>query len=682
MRVMEDSVYHRERLGRPEFNPDARRCRIDSPMETDGEALRSCLRDLASLTALHTVWRDADRRQIAEGLAEVLEDVLHPEVVGVRLKAHGREAAIEVIRLREGTDLPGHALDSLLCDDVSDPAVLSLPRKSAHGPLKAAVVPIGYGSELGVVAAGSGRAGFPSEEDRLLLSVAANQVASVLQRQVVGESQSLLAAIVESSEDAIVSKTLEGIITSWNLGAEALFGYTAAEAVGQSITLIIPHDRRHEEQMILERLRRGERIEHFETVRRNKQGRLIDISLAISPVRDGRGRIVGASKVARNITAAKMAEEALRNANRRKDEFLAMLAHELRNPLAPIRNAIEILHTRGPQQPELVWARGVIERQVHQMTRLVDDLLDVSRITRGKIALRKEQVELAAVVGSAVESSRFLFDEPGHQLTVELPPEPVTLEADPARLSQVLSNLLNNAAKYTDPGGRIWLTAERERESVSIRVRDNGIGIDPEVLPRVFEMFTQADDSLERTQGGLGIGLSLVQRLVEMHGGTVTAHSEGKGKGTEVVVRLPLAVSDVGRFPEGADKTGDAFRSSGSVVLVVDDNRDAAESLAVLLQMWGHEVHVVYDGQEALEAAEAFRPDVILLDIGLPKKSGYEVARHIRDARPEGVVLVALTGWGQEEDRRRSQEAGFDHHLTKPVELPALLAVLASAVRG
>jgi PAS domain S-box-containing protein len=649
----------------------------------DGEGLRRCLRDLASLTALHTVWRDADRRQIADGLADALERVLDPEIVCVRLKDHGRGEAIEVFRLGKEPDLPEQgrairlALECVLCDEISDPAVLSLPPESAGGRLQTAVCPIGYECELGIVAVGSGRPGFPSEEDHLLLGVAVNQVASVLQRQVVGESESLLAAIVESSEDAIISKTLEGIITSWNAGAEVLFGYAAAEAIGQPITLIIPHDRRHEEQMILERLRRGERIEHFETVRRNKQGRLIDISLAISPVRDGTGRIVGASKVARNITAAKMAEESLKEADRRKDEFLAMLAHELRNPLAPIRNAIEILHTKGPHEPELVWARGVIERQVHQMTRLVDDLLDVSRITRGKIALRKERVELASVVGSALEASRSLFDEPGHQLTVELPAEPITLEADPARLSQVLSNLLNNAAKYTDPGGRIWLTAERERASVLIRVRDNGIGIDPELLPTVFEMFTQVEDSLERRQGGLGIGLSLVQRLVEMHGGTVTAHSEGKGKGTEVVVRLPFAVSDAGQLPEGSDESTVAVRPSRSVILVVDDNRDAAESLAMLLQLWGHEVHVVYDGQEAVEAAAAFRPDVVLLDIGLPRMSGYEVARRIRDERADGVILIALTGWGQEEDRRRSQEAGFDHHLTKPVELPALQAVLS-----
>jgi PAS domain S-box-containing protein len=652
----------------------------------DSQTLRRYLRDLASLTDLPAAWITADRRQIAEELAGILAKVLDPGIVYVRLGAPRGGEDFEALRLREGLDLPDQGrsirceLDSLLPRGLSAVTVLPLPHDAQGNPMKAAVAPVGYGCELGILMAASGEPGFPAEEHCLLLGVAANQAATVLQHQQAGEFQSLLAAIIESSEDAIISKTLDGVITSWNGGAERLFGYAAAEAVGRPITLVIPLDRHHEEHSILERLRRGERIEHYETLRQRKTGELIEVSLAISPVRDNSGRIVGASKVARDITLAKRAEEALKDADRRKDEFLAMLAHELRTPLAPLRNAVAILSAKGPEVPELAWAREVIERQVRQMTRLVDDLLDVSRITRGKIALRKERVDLAAVVGNAVEAVRPLVDEAGHRLTVALPAEPILLEADPLRLSQVLLNLLSNAAKYTNPGGDIQLTVERERDAVSIRVRDDGIGIEPEMLPRVFDMFAQEEQSLERSQGGLGIGLTLVQRLVKLHGGMVTAHSEGRGKGTEMVVRLPAA-EDEGDHPPQAMGEAEAATAAGAPrrrILVVDDNQDAAESLALLLQMWGHEVQVVFDGPAAIQSAAAFRPDMVLLDIGLPEMNGYEVARRIRLDRGDGVALIALTGWGQDEDRRRSHEAGFDHHLTKPVEIEALQQVIAA----
>jgi PAS domain S-box-containing protein len=648
----------------------------------DSREVRRYLRDLAALTALPAAWSGMDSHAIAQSLADVVVKVLHPDFVHVRLKEPKGENAIEVARTGQGLEVPegdwaiGSLLEPCLPCDPSDAAILALPHPLAGGHVQAAVIPIGYGSEFGVLVAAFGQPGLPSEEDRLLLGVAANQAAIVFQRQRADEAQALLAAIVESSEDAIVSKTLDGVITSWNAGAQLLFGYTAAEAVGRSITLIIPPERAHEEQVILERLRRGERIEHYETVRQSKQGRLIDISLTISPIRDGRGRIIGASKVARNITAQKKAEQALQEADRRKDEFLAMLAHELRNPLAPIRNAVQILRAKGPPMLELHWARDVIDRQVDQMTRLVDDLLDVSRITRGKILLRKERVELAAVVSSAVEASRPLIEKWGHELTVTLPPGPVHLEADPTRLAQVLLNLLNNAAKYTEQGGRIWLTIEPEGDEVCVRVKDTGIGIPPEMLPRVFEMFTQVERSLERSQGGLGLGLTLVRSLVEMHGGTVKAHSGGPGKGSEFVVRLPVAR---GPEPEGvAGDGGKVLSPPRRRILVVDDNRDAANSLAILLRILGHEVHTAHDGLEAVGAATVFQPDVVLLDIGLPKLNGYEAARRVRQERGTGVTLIALTGWGQEEDRRLSKEAGFDHHMTKPVELPALQRLLAN----
>jgi CheY-like chemotaxis protein len=368
---------------------------------------------------------------------------------------------------------------------------------------------------------------------------------------------------------------------------------------------------------------------------------------------------------------------ALREADRRKDEFLAMLAHELRNPLAPIRNAAQVLRAKGPPAGEVQWATEVIDRQVHQLARLVDDLLDVSRITRGKIELRKERVELGAVVRGAVEATRPLVEKWGHALGVSLPSEPVYLDADPTRLAQVVSNMLNNAAKYTDHGGHIAVAVERRGAEVLIRVRDDGIGIPKDALSRIFEMFTQLPGSVERSQGGLGIGLTLVRRLVELHGGAVEALSEGAGRGSEFVVRLPLAPA-----PEDPrQRPGDAGPPApGRRILVVDDNRDAAESLGMLLGMVGHEVRVAHDGLEACAAAEEFRPDVVLLDLGLPKLSGYEVARRLREAEGgSDVLLVALTGWGQEEDRRRTREAGFDHHLTKPVELEQLRRLLAGA---
>ncbi len=342
----------------------------------------------------------------------------------------------------------------------------------------------------------------------------------------------------------------------------------------------------------------------------------------------------------------------LREADRRKDEFLATLAHELRNPLAPLRNGLQLLRLAGDDRAAAEQAQGMMERQLRQMVRLIDDLLDVSRITRGKLQLRRERVELASVVQSAVEGSRPLIDASAHRLAVALPPEPVWLDADPTRLAQVFANLLTNAAKYTDRGGDIRLTAEvasggcQPPGEVVVSVRDSGIGIAPDHLPRLFEMFNQAAPALERSQGGLGIGLTLVKRLVELHGGTVQARSEGLGRGSEFVVRPPHRRR----------------------ILVADDNRDAADSLALMLRLAGHEVHAVHDGQEAVEAAAWFRPDVAVLDIGMPRLNGYEACRRIREQPGgRGLVMVALTGWGQEEDKRRAIQAGFDHHLTKPV---------------
>jgi PAS domain S-box-containing protein len=369
----------------------------------------------------------------------------------------------------------------------------------------------------------------------------------------------------------------------------------------------------------------------------------------------------------------------VREADRRKDEFLAMLAHELRNPLAPIRNALHIMKQPGTDGAVMERVRELMERQVQHMTRMVDDLLDVSRITRGKIELRKEVVDLASVVSRTVEAIRPFIEDRHQELTVDLPSEPVRLEVDPTRLEQVLANLLNNAAKYTDQGGHLWLSARQEGGELVLRVKDTGMGILPDMLVRIFEPFVQSDRVLHHSQGGLGIGLTLVQSLVEMHGGTVTAHSDGLGKGSEFVVHLPALSNE--QQTAGKKAAGRRSKPAGATlqrrILVVDDNVDAAESLAMLLLLEGHDVRVAHDGSAALAAVDADVPDIVFLDIGMPVMNGYEVAQQLRQ-RPglERLLLVAMTGWGQEEDRRRSLEAGFNHHLVKPADPEALQKLL------
>jgi PAS domain S-box-containing protein len=617
----------------------------------------------------------------------------------------------------------------------------------------------------------------------------------------------LLASIVESSDDAIVSKSLDGVIQSWNAAAQRLFGHTAEEAIGRHISLVIPPDRLGEEDHIIASLKAGRRIDHFETERIRSDGERIPVSLTVSPIRDDAGAVVGASKIVRDIgdrrraeaerqrfvtlvesstdfigicdldgtpffvnraglelvgldgleqaratpvrefffpedqarimdeffpsvrerghgeievrfrhfktgearwmaykvltltdssgratafatvsqdvTERKLMEDSLRKlaadlseADRRKDEFLATLAHELRSPLAPISNAVQVLRMAGADRASVQAASEMLERQVGQMAHLVDDLLDMSRITHGRIELRRERIELAPVLNQAVEAARALYREMGHELTVTLPLEAVFVDADPTRLTQVVGNLLNNACKFTEKGGHVRLKVERHDGYAVISVRDDGIGIAPEQLSRVFGMFSQVDTSLERSRGGLGIGLTLVRTLVEMHGGTIEARSEGLGHGSEFVVRLPTAVDAPRPVPAVPSAAAPA---NGRRVLIVDDNADGAESLAMMLRFAGHETEIAHDGLQAVAAADRFRPDAMLLDIGLPGLNGYEVCRRIR-SRPWGgdLLMVAVTGWGQDEDRQRSKEAGFDTHVVKPVDPTAIMKMLAS----
>jgi PAS domain S-box-containing protein len=685
---------------------------------------------------------------------------------------------------------------------------------------------------------------------------AVNVLVDITDRKRAETAQAQLAAIVESSQDAIISKSLEGVIMSWNSAAERLFGYSANEAVGQPITLIIPEERREEEVGILEKLRRGERIQHFATQRLTRQGGRVAVSLSVSPVRDSTGRIVAASSVARDISVqqevqatllevkdelatqvadlqrlhdmslqlsstrelqpildqtlttataiagascgllslydaedrslkvgaslgfdaeflklvecvtpvcgawgASFAERRrivvvdiesdpvfasyravvrkagirsvhstplmtrqgaiigvlsvhypephqaadretrmldlcarqavdfienarlyadLREADRRKTEFLATLAHELRNPLAPISNAIQILRLSGESSPAAASICSVMERQVEQLTRLVEDLLEVSRITRGKIALRNEQMDVRAAINTALETSRPWIEAAGHHLKISLAPDPMMIEGDPVRVAQVIVNLLNNAAKYTPSRGHISLSLRRDRDNAVITVRDDGMGIPPEMLSRVFDMFAQIDHTLNRSHGGLGIGLTLAKNLVQLHGGSITAHSAGVGRGSEFVVRFPLlevALPQTGApAPPPARRTFPARR-----ILVVDDTRAAAHMLGKLLESLGQEVQTVNDGATALDSVRTFRPDLVISDIGMPKMDGYALARALRgNAESQDLTLVALTGFGQESDRLVAREAGFDFHLVKPVSLSELQSLLST----
>lgn len=617
----------------------------------------------------------------------------------------------------------------------------------------------------------------------------------------------LLASIVESSNDAIIGKSLDGIIRSWNAAAERLFGFTAEEAIGQHISLVIPPDRLTEEEGIISSLRAGQRIEHYETERVRKNGQRIIVSLTISPIKDESGNVTGASKIVRDISDRKRVErerqnfvtlvenstdfigmcdlnglpflvnraglemvgldieearrtplqefffpedqalimnevlpEVMRNGHgevevrfrhfktgaalwmvykvllltdaanqpigyatvsqdvtdrrrleddlrrlaadlsendRRKNEFLATLAHELRNPLAPMSNMLEVVKRANGDGEVLKQAHDTIERQLGQMVRLVDDLLDLNRITHDRLELRRSEVELSSVIQQGVEVARPLIDSAGHELTIDLPGEPVYLNADRARLAQLFGNLLNNSCKYTRPTGSISLTAELAGDEVIVSVEDNGAGIPPDKLDSIFDMFMQVDRTAERSQGGLGIGLTLVKRLAEMHGGTIEARSGGEGQGSEFVVTLPVLRKPAGAAPvtSGVDVESPPKRR----ILIVDDNKDSADSLAMLLEITGNQTYMAHDGVEAVEAVEKHRPEVVLLDIGLPRLDGHAVCRYIREqAWGKEIVVIALTGWGQEDDRRKSEEAGFNGHLVKPVDYDRLLELLGS----
>ena len=485
--------------------------------------------------------------------------------------------------------------------------------------------------------------------------------------------------LVEGVKDyAIFMLDPQGVIITWNAGAERIKGYRADEILGEHFSRFYMRDAvaRGWPQYEL-RVATAEGRFEDEGWRLRKDGSRFWANVVITALYDERGELRGFAKVTRDLTDRRRTEE-LERSERRMQEFLAMLAHELRNPLAPIRTAVQTMRMPGVNAVTLGRAREVIERQVQHLSRLVDDLLDVSRLTRGKITLQKEDLEVTRLVAGAVEASRPLIEARGHELAVDLPAEPLWVHGDPTRLSQVLLNLLDNAAKYTPPGGRIGLSVRGEQGAAVIRVRDTGIGITADLLPRIFDPFTQGDRSLDRAEGGLGIGLTLVHRLLEMHDGSVDALSAGPGLGSEFIIRLPLTPPPA-RTHAGEEGEARPQPAGSRRVLVVDDNRDALETLILLLELWGYEVHGAPDGETALALAREHRPAAVLLDIGLPRMSGYEVAQRLREIPGlADVLLIAVTGYGQEDERRRSRQAGFDVHLVKPVDAEELHRLIES----
>jgi PAS domain S-box-containing protein len=503
------------------------------------------------------------------------------------------------------------------------------------------------------------------------------------------QSEERFRLLVEGVQDyAIFMLDPQGHVVSWNSGAQHIKGYKPDEIVGKHLSIFYPPEAA-EAGWPAEELRRAAVHGRFEDEgwRVRKDGSTFWANVIITALRDEAGKLRGFGKVTQDLTQRRQMEqlrvqtEVLADLDRRKDEFLAMLSHELRNPLAPILNAVQLLRSEGgDHSPTQQAATTIIERQAAHLTRLVDDLLEVSRITTGRLRLNLEHIDARNVVQGAIESVRAMLIQRKHELSLSLAAEPIWLSADATRLEQVIVNLLTNAAKYTREGGHIWVGAAQEHDQAVIRVRDSGVGIAPEVLPRVFDLFTQADKSLDRSQGGLGVGLTIVQRVAQMHGGSVEATSPGPGLGSEFAVRLPVAAPS-SQVPSQA-ATAPSPPGRGLRVLVVDDNKDAADSLAMLLRFSGHEVRVAHAGNAALQTALAYRPQAVMLDLGLPEIDGYEVARRIRQ-NPElkNIMIVAVSGYGQDADRKRTTVAGFDAHLVKPVDFQKVQEVLTSLAR-
>lgn len=656
----------------------------------ENRRLRRTMRDLVALSTLPALWTGLGPERIGASLAESLLGMLSLDAAYVRFAGPTERSEIEILRTRESADAAEtsrwrEALAAAAAGDAGQPAVVIADPSGSGGEVRIAVTRFGIGDDIGVLVTGSRRAEFPNEQDRLLLGVGANQTAIVLGRlrsEADAKAQRrLYEALLSATPDFVYVFSLDHRVLFANEALIAMWGHSLQDTIGKTF-LEIGYEPWHAEMHCreIDQVRETRKPIRGEVPFEGTYGRRIYDYIFV-PVFGTDGEVEAVAGITRDVTERKRMEDDLRDlaahlsdADHRKDEFLATLAHELRNPLAPIRNGLQILKLMGSDPETMEQSRAMMERQVDQMVRLVDDLMDVSRISRGKLELRRERVSLADVLAGAVETSRPLIEQMGHELSITPPTEPVVVDADLTRLAQVFMNLLNNAAKYSERGGRISLTATRDGSEVVVSVKDTGIGIAAEQLPRIFEMFSQIDHSLEKSQGGLGIGLTLVRRLVEMHGGAVEARSEGPGRGSEFVVRLPIVVE---ASPPQPAKKAEAPKTSLRV-LIVDDNRDGADSLAMMLKVLGNETRTAYDGEDAVAAAAQFRPDVVLLDIGMPKLNGNEACRRIRELPwQRQPIIIAQTGWGQEGDRQRTQDAGFDHHLVKPVEISELLKLLA-----
>ncbi len=531
------------------------------------------------------------------------------------------------------------------------------------------------------------------DEEELLRSAALQTARSIFQAReraeaALREQSEWLRITLASIGDGVISTTADGRVTFLNAVAETLTGWTQADAVGRLLPevfdIVDETSGAPIENPALRAQRQGATIGASDrTVLRAKDRVRRPIEESAAPIRDRDGVAVGAVLVFRDVTERKRAEAALREGDRRKDEFIALLAHELRNPLAPLRNGLQVMRLAGDDAHAVAMARATMERQLGHMVRLIDDLLDVSRIGQDKMELRRTRVLLAEAVGHAVETSRPVIEAAEHLLSVSLPTNPVYLDADLTRLAQVLSNLLTNSAKYTRRGGRIWLTGERRGDQVVVSVRDNGVGIPDDALAHVFDMFSQVDRNTDRSSGGLGIGLALVKGLTEMHGGSVRAESPGPGQGSTFTLHFPALGMAEETVPDEPVPNADRPQRPPRRILVADDNVDSAVTMASVLTLLGDEVHVAHDGVEALELAENLRPEVILMDVGMPRMNGYEAARRIRSQGwGRRTVIIALTGWGQDDDRQLSREAGCDGHLVKPVDLPDLENMLDELLPG
>jgi two-component system CheB/CheR fusion protein len=493
-----------------------------------------------------------------------------------------------------------------------------------------------------------------------------------------------LAAIVSSSDDAIVGKDLNSIVTSWNSGAERLFGYSANEMIGTSIMRLIPPDRHAEEDEILTRIRNGRRMDHFETVRMRKDGSLIDVSVTASPIKDGSGKVIGASKVARDITERKRSEEKLEaaknaaeKANKAKDDFLAVLSHELRTPLTPALVAATYLAEHKDLLPEFRAEVVAISRNIKLEARLIDDLLDLTRITSGKIALHREAVDAHALFGTALQITREAMLAKEIEFVMDLAATDHHVRADPVRIQQVFWNLLNNAVKFTNRGGRITVRSSNDRGQFVFEITDTGIGIEPEQQERIFQAFEQGERSTTRQFGGLGLGLTISKRLMDLHGGSLSVQSEGKNRGASFRATLDALKKPSVASTSTAGERASVTRSLH--LLLVDDHADTRLILGRLLEKSGHTVSCAHCAEDALKLLERESFDALISDIGLPDRSGYELINEAKQRQP--LQGIALSGFGMEEDVRRSLEAGFDYHLTKPIdfnELRSLLVKLTS----